>query len=125
MPGLDRQMDPVTKDYIDDGAGGLKTTRTAATACHHQILGDLDAWVGDPEAGSAVTRIPRKDTEGNALAMRDAVEGALRPLAAAAIVAGVEVRVERPAIGRRVIVASAQDIQAGELDLSPLVPYGG
>ena len=50
MPGLDRKINPLTRDYIDDGAGSTETTRNASTAIWHQFNTVKDRWWGDAEA---------------------------------------------------------------------------
>ena len=124
MSGYDRRFDPVTRDYVEDGRGGFELTRTAETACYHQLLGDLNAWAGDAGAGSRLHLIPRKAGERTAIAAKDAVEAALRVLVEAGAITGVEVTVTRDQFGRLSLSGSAQDVQSGELDLSPILPQG-
>ena len=38
-------------DYIDDGAGFFESDSSAGSAVRHQVLGELESWVGDLQAG--------------------------------------------------------------------------
>ena len=49
MPGDDLLLDDSGDYTLTDGA--FETTTTAGPALRHQVLDELGAWVGDPEAG--------------------------------------------------------------------------
>lgn len=121
----DRKIDPITKDYIDDGAGGTEWTATSQTMVYHQVLGRVDEWVGDPEAGSRLHKLSKKLTEHVLHEATDAVQDALRPLVELGVLGGVDVVVTRDQRGKLALAASSEDIQGGgELDVTPLLPWG-
>lgn len=124
MSGYDRRIDPVTRDYVDDDAGGFETASAAESACYHQILGELNAWAGDPEAGSLLHTVERKQNERTALAAKDAVESCLRPLIDGGLISDVVVRLDYDQRGQRVIRSYALDAEGAQIDLGDVVPFG-
>lgn len=124
MPGLDMKIDPITRDYVDDGEGGFATTRDASTAIVHQILTEKNHWVGDFEAGSRLYQLPHKLSDEVVRAARDIVEEAMRPLDQAGLITDSQLTTERDVRGKLVLSGTARDIQTGEIDLSPLLPGG-
>jgi hypothetical protein len=75
--GLDRKLDPVTKDWIDDGAGEFEQTTSLITAAQHQVLTPKGKWWGDNEAGCDLHGLlPLRDETG-LRERREAVRAAL------------------------------------------------
>lgn len=124
MPGWDLEIDPITKDYVDDGHGSFKTTRTAETAIIHQFLTQKNRWVGDPDAGSRIYQLPRKLSDATVRSALDICKEAMGPLLAAGLVTDYELVSDRDQRGRLAIVGSVHDVQAGELDITPILPGG-
>lgn len=123
MP-LDRKIDPITKDYVDDGAGSTVWIETSQTAVHHQVLTRFGEWAGDPEAGSRLGALPRKLNEITAHEAKDALEDALRALAEAGFVTDNQVEVTRDQNGKLSLAARSTDLAGGEIDLTNLLPWG-
>lgn len=124
MAGKDRRIDPVTRDYIADDAGGWEYTRTAATAIYHQVQGELDRWAGDPERGSRFYTLARaKSSLRTPQVVVDIARQALEPLVAEGRITEPEVEIERDRdrIRMQVVVT---DLSTGEeLDLTELLPF--
>jgi hypothetical protein len=111
MPGLDRKLDPATGDYVDDGAGGTETTRSALTAVYHQGRTPRGGWVGDPSAG--IRDVPGKSSERTQRVVEDVWREAMAPLVAEGRITEPEVITERNGDQIRFAVAS-KDLQTGE-----------
>jgi len=124
MPGWDLEIDPITRDYIDDGHGAFKTTVTAETAIYHQFMTHRNRWAGDPDAGCRLYQLPRKLSDENVRTAIDMCKEAMAPLLAAGLVADYHLSTERDQRGRLGIVGTVEDTQAGELDITPLLPGG-
>ncbi len=126
MPGRDRILDPISRDYVADGKGGYQKTTTLRTAIHHQLLDELGNWVGDPEAGSTLHEFGRaKNSEAQALRAAEAVRVALQRFVDQGLAKDLDVTVERSVEGRWVIRSSITDIQHNEtIDLSDLLSFG-
>lgn len=124
MPGTDRRIDPVTRDYVDDGRGSFETTTTIEPQLYHQLQGRLNEWAGDPDAGNDSHLIPRKASAGNLLRFKDAYQAALQPFIDAGLAADLQVEVEREGLNRFAVTSSIRDVQAGEIDVTPLLPFG-
>lgn len=58
MP-TDIVIDPITKTFVEDGTGGWVESDDSRTAVFCQIESELDAWCGDPSAGSDNAKILR------------------------------------------------------------------
>lgn len=124
MPGYDRKIDPVTKDYIDDGAGSWEQTTTIATSVYHQLQGELNGWWGDPDAGCQLFTLDGgRNGVINETRARDMVRVALKPFIKAGLAEDLSVETERE-VNRLFIAASIRDIQYGTLDLTPMLPFG-
>jgi len=127
MAGYDRTIDPLTKDYVSDGAGGYVKTRGLATACYHQLQTDQDRWVGDPDAGNESWKVPRKRTDANVQRIAEAFRSCLQVFVKDGRGAGLIVQIGEDETGRAVISTRMQDLQAGKgtpLDLTPMLPFG-
>lgn len=123
MAGLDRLIDSATGDYLDDGAGGTKTTRSAITKLHHQLKTPLGSWFGDPLAGSRLHELERsKNSVRSPRVIEDMVRECCLPLQEESAIGEVTFRAER-GIDAVEWEANAKDLQTGEdLDLSDLLP---
>jgi phage gp46-like protein len=126
MPGLDRLLDPVTRDYVPDGRGSTQKTATAQTKLHHALLGDAEKWSLDADSGSTLWQFKRSNASEEVLGqVRAAQEAALRPLMRDQIIDQLEVEGVRDTTHRFLIESEARDVQTGEqLNLSPLMPFG-
>lgn len=124
MAGLDRSIDPLTRDYVEDGAGGWETTRDASTAIWHQVQGRLGGWAGDPQAGSRFHTLARaKSSSRTPAVVADIARGALRPLVAAGLISEPDIIVERDR-SRIASETTVTDLQTGEqLDLTDLLSF--
>jgi phage gp46-like protein len=124
MPGWDRTIDPVTGDYIDDGAGGTETTMTAQTAIHHQLQGELGSWAGDDLAGSRFHTLARaKNSLRTPQVLEDMARECLRPLVAEGLISEPEIVVERD-VNRIAIETTCRDLQSGEeLVVTTVLPF--
>lgn len=124
MPGWDVQIDPVTRDYVDDGAGGFETTDTIATMCFHQLNVHENEWLADPGLGNVAHLIPPKDNATNQLRRRDAYKRALQVFVDEGLGADLVVAVDRDSrTGRSVTRTSMRDVQRGEIDLQGMLPF--
>lgn len=124
MP-LDRALDPVTRDYIDDGKGGYVETATAQTKIYHQIYGHLNSFPGAPDRGCRLYLLQReKDDDITLHRAVDYTNEAYAPLVEAAFVDNVVVDTERNEIGRLVVSTTARDVQNGQLPTMPFTPGG-
>ena len=127
MAGLDRVIDPITKDYVETATGNFEYTSTAQTAIYHQLNTWLGEWIGDPDAGLDRSAIPRKNNQASLDRYRDAILQALRLLEVAGRVTNSQVSVTRnPSnINRADVDAVTTDIQNGnQIDVTPAAPSG-
>lgn len=125
MPGLDRELDPVAGDYVPNGKGGTKTTRSAATAVVHQFRLSHNTWPGDPDAGIRNQILDRaKSSPPTAVAIEDMTRDALQPLVDLDWITVPRVVVERQPAGRVAHEVVAVDRQTGEeLRLTKLATF--
>jgi phage gp46-like protein len=124
MRGSDRRIDPVTRDYIDDGAGGYLETLSLETAVVHQVLDEYGADPGDELAGSTIHLLPKRSNGVPTRAeARNAAAVALQPLITAGLARNARVIVEQD--GTRLLVETQiTDVNAGAdvEDLAVVVP---
>lgn len=114
MAGDDLLLDPITKDYVDDGAGGWTLVTTAQMQMHHALLDEFDRWVGDPDAGSKVHRLARRGATAITAQLAAAyVKEALAPLVAEGRIADLQVAVARDDRNRLIVTTSARDVASG------------
>jgi hypothetical protein len=129
MAGRDRILDARTRDYVRDDDGGFETTRTAATAIHHQMHGVLDTWPGDPDAGRDRSKEPSTPNDLNQLtAFENSIRDALKRLEVEGRITNVDVLVEahETVPGRTLVAIEADDLQSGEtLHVEPALLGGG
>lgn len=127
MPGRQRRIDPVTRDYVADDAGSYETTTTAETALYLQISVHRGKWWGDAEAGSRLHELAQAKLFANSTQqkIRDIVTEAVRPLLELGYVRDLQFRQERQ--GTRIVTAAtATDAQSGErLTLAEILPFTG
>lgn len=57
----DIKIDPTSRDFVDDGAGGWVEVDDSSTAVLCQLDSEQGAWWGDPEAGTRNKEILRSD----------------------------------------------------------------
>lgn len=125
MAGLDRAINPLTGDYIDDGKGGWKYTALADTKCYHQLKTARNTWPGDPDAGADFNLLTRKETDEEIARAADMVRDALKPLINLNYVSDLILETGRDEAGRPAIQSSVTDTQSGApVELDALVPYG-
>jgi hypothetical protein len=125
MAGLDRRIDPLTRDYIFDASTGTwELTRSAETALYHQVVGELENWAGDPDAGSRFYELARgKSTLRTPAVLRDILNECTAPLVAEGRIAVESIRAERQAVDRAAAETTVIDLETGEeLDLVNLLP---
>lgn len=102
-------------DYIDDGAGAFELTRSAQPSLRHQVLDQLGAWAGDPEAGRELVPLNQRfNTEAEANNEADTVRTALRPLILEGVIRDLQITTDRDQFGRWQISVSCEDAQSGE-----------
>lgn len=125
MPGLNRRIDPATGDYIRDGRGGHETTPTIETGVYHQIRGKRRLWIGDPDAGSDLYLLPRRNLDRGAVVFADdAIRRAVQPFVDAGEATAVETALQAEKTGRLAGAASITDVQAGDIDITDIAGIG-
>jgi phage gp46-like protein len=116
LPGLDRQIDPSTRDYVDAAGGEYAETLTMGTAIYHQMLTPLDGWCGDPTAGSALHLVKQKGSgAAGQIFAKGAVAAALKRFEDEGLLEDVEVTAKASANGRITMTTSAIDVGQGSL----------
>ncbi len=121
MPGIDRRIDPVTKDYIDDGVGGYENTTTVETAGYHQIQTQIDRWWADPTKGSGVYLVPQMTlSEATIQFLEDTIRAAFQALIDAGLAREqrVEVANSELVVDRLLLLAELVDAAATQVDLT-------
>lgn len=121
MP-FDRLLDPVTHDYIDDGAGGTETTTTVATSMMSQFFITLNAWCLRGEAGNDLAKLLAQGDIGEQVIQeaREILLLAMKPMLDAGQLADPILEIEKDTEGRLVIVNSVLDVQSGTRIVLPL-----
>lgn len=125
MAGLDRVLDPQTKDYVLGANGAWQTTRTAATAIYHAVKGNFGQWPGDPDAGSRFFELARAKSIAakSAIVLADISRGALKPLVDEGRITEPQIVAERE-IDRVAQSVVVYDRQTGEqLSLTRLLSF--
>jgi hypothetical protein len=124
MGGLSRTIDPVTRDYVDDGLGGDVETRTLATDAGIALRMHLGGWWGQPDNGSLIyaseQAVASPDEVRNVV---DAVKRALQRFVDDKRASDLAVSSSVDQYGRAAITASMRDLQTGSelaLALRPL-----
>lgn len=125
MPGLDRVISPITRDYVDDDNGGFAETLTIETSVYHQAMGHLNKWPGDAAAGSRFYTLQRENADAaTMLRAKDIMREAYQPLVDAGLATELTVETDHDELGRLVVTPTARDAQYGELKPMPLTPGG-
>lgn len=125
MPGKDRKIDPVTRDYIKDDVGGYETTTSIGTQVYHQLAGELDQWWGDSSAGSELHLVKYQGAgaDGEAFA-ENAAKTALARFQQEGLAR--DLWVEAEAVGTRVYTSARMvDIQGAEVAVEGVTPFEG
>lgn len=124
MSGIDRQIDPVTRDYIRDASTGeWATTRDSSTAVYHQIKGELAGWAGDELAGSRFHRLAQaKSSLQTPAVIEDMSRQAMKPLVDEGLVSEPQLETERDVdqIAHSITVLDLQT--EAEIDLTDIIP---
>jgi hypothetical protein len=124
MPGLDMMLDPVTRDYVDDGAGGFTKTDTIATMLYHQLNVHRNEWIADPGLGHTAHLIPPKSSDVNALRYKQAYRLALQEFVDLGLAADLVLEMERDSrTGRIAVHSSIRDVQRGDINLQGILPF--
>lgn len=125
MAGRDRKLNPITGDYVQDGAGGYEYTTTIATKVYHQLRTRRGSWWGDPDAGSDLYLVTDRGlSQDSVVFAKNAVRTALQRFVDLGLAKDVAVEAQADARGRLTLQSTITDIQAGELDVSDLTPFG-
>ena len=127
MPGFERILDPISRDYVSDGRGGNEKTRSARTRVFHRLQAQYARWWGDVEHGSRLYEFQRaNDSADTVRALKAAVEAALQPLVEAQFIADLVVEIQRDQVGREFVYTTMRDVQTGEeIDATDLVRFKG
>lgn len=126
MAGFNRTIDPQTRDYVSDGDGGTKKSRTAETPIYYQVKTQLGQWWGDPAAGSRFFELERsKSSLRTPVVIRDIFSQCFAPLVADGRITEPELESERR--GDRIDTQiESIDLSTGEtLDLVNLLTFLG
>jgi len=78
-------IDPVTKDFVDDGKGGWLETNQVSTAVMCQLEGEEDAWPFDPASGSRNHEIMHSEVP-EAIMLVDSTRRAMSALLTAGLI---------------------------------------
>ena len=126
MPGFDLLIGD-DGDYVDDGEGGFALSLTVQASARHALLDELGAWPGDADAGREILGIEgRNSTEGEALLEAESYRIALDRLEDDALIADVEITVERVLPTRFQVDVRMRDTQSGGVIAFPnLNEFGG
>lgn len=109
---FDVRFDPVTGDWIDDGAGAVQMVTTAETSVLLQLVTHHGRWGGDPDAGSRIHDLDQFTTDPEAL-IADEARRALDVLVADGEIADIDVTVTETAPGRVEVATSFRDVKTG------------
>lgn len=124
MPGRDRKLGP-DGDYLPDGKGSYQTTTDLSTAVRHQLQGERNRWVGDPDAGSLLYTLERaRNSAATSQKAQDIVKQAMQPFLDLGLATKLETIVDRDVGGRFGLSSTLHDLQHGEIDISDLLPGG-
>lgn len=120
----DLSFDPLTKDLIDDGAGGWTRTETGDTAVLNQLEVHFASWWGDAAIGSLLYDRGRFATAPGPLVTAE-TQRALGLLVAEEFLADLNVQVSETRTGRVDGRTSYRLVATGELVQSALPRFGG
>lgn len=124
MPGLDRQLDPMTGDYVDAGRGEYSETPTIQPAVYHQFMTERGAWCLDADAGSdlhlVLRRVLNRDTIVFAI---DVAKTTLQPFVDAGLARDVRVNAEGSDRGLLTMEVALTDTATGQ-EIAMVAPVG-
>ncbi len=120
----DRKLDPITHDYIPDGAGGFETTETIETEMQHQILDRFAMWWGDPSAGSMLYMLAQANLgERDRLLAKRYSEVALQSIVDGGRATNLRVTSRIDKTYQRIVVENTlSDVHSAGADVSVLTP---
>lgn len=126
MPGFDLLIGD-DGDYVDDGDGGFELTLTVQPSARHALLDLFGEWPADAAAGREQLGIAgRNSTEAQAVLEAESYERALDPLLDDALIADVDITVERVLPTRFQVDVRMRDTQTGGVIAFPnLDEFGG
>jgi len=126
MAGRDRKIDPTTKDYVSDEAGGYETVTDARTAIYLAIQGERGRWWGNPTAGSRLWELAggKSLDRITSVEIADALRQALQGLVDAERITEPEIVTERD--GNRVLfeVVTVDRSNGESIAVSELISAG-
>lgn len=113
-------------DYILSDDGFFETTNTAATAVRHQILTELNSWIGDLEAGRVLRGINgRNASEAEIELERESLKKALEALEVAGLIDSIEIEIEKVLPNRFAVAVRTRDTQSGgTIDVGQIIDFG-
>lgn len=121
---FDVLLDPVTGDFVDDGAGAIVVTTTSETAVVLQLLTHYQGWWGDPEAGSRLHDLEQFQSDPGPL-IEDETRRALGVLVAAGRIADVDAKAVESQAGRVDASTSFRDVKTGSAVVLAVPASGG
>lgn len=110
----DFKFDPVTKDFISDGAGSYVTTQNADTMVMHQFLCEYPLCWHDENLGSRLADMQYLQPDPQARAEADA-KRSLNVLQSRGRVANIEVDVQMESPSRVDIATRFRDTSSGQV----------
>ncbi len=113
MAGTDLQIGD-DGDYIDDDQGGFAESKSAQPQIRHQMLDDLGAWIGDPDAGRDRRLEGRQNTLAESELEADSVQNALDVLEGEGLIEDIDILIDRDPQGRFVLAITSRDTGSGE-----------
>lgn len=124
MPGLDRKIDPLTRDYVDAGHGEYVETQSIQPALYHQFRTERGRWWGDPDAGSDLYLVARRNLDTGAVVFgKNALRAAAQPFVDDGQARDLVIDGAGDERGRLVLFVSLTDTTTGEA-LEDIAPVG-
>lgn len=124
MAGLDLKIDPVTKDYVDNGRGGFVYTQSIETQVYHQVNCRRDEWVADPELGNLAHTIPKKSNLGTMQRFRETYLEALSYFVQEGLADELVIEIDRNQKHQFAMRGSLRDVQFGDINLQDVLAVG-
>lgn len=123
--GGDFKIDPVTRDFVADGAGGWETSDDSRGAVLCQLETRYQAWAGDPTAGSRIAEMMESGDPLEERALLDEVRRALQVLVDAGVISELVVNGDRDEAGRLAVLIYYRDSTTGSPVDVAYSPWGG
>ena len=120
----DLETDPITGDFVSDGAGGWACTLYGDTSVLHQLSCHYDRWWADPELGSLLFDRDRFVTAPAAL-VRAEVERALAVLVRDGKIADLEVVAVEVGGGRVDVSTTYRLVESDQVVTAQIPAFGG